>query len=97
MQPSWLPSPSRACRNPTPTLLPTLDIQTCIEQACILDGHFLLQNPIPADANQSVTGNYRFGSTLEGEREIHHGVEFSNPSGTPVLAAADGVVVFAGE
>ncbi len=33
---------------------------------------------------------------MEGEREIHHGVEFSNPSGTPVLAAADGVVVYAG-
>jgi hypothetical protein len=81
---------------PTPTPQPTLEIQSCIEQACVLDGHFFLQIPIPDRFNQSITGNYRFGSTLEGDREIHHGVEFSNPSGTPVLAAADGKVVFAG-
>jgi hypothetical protein len=80
----------------TPTTLPEIDYQNCIETACLTDGHFILQNPIPPDANQKITGNYRFGSTLEGEREIHHGVEFSNPSGTPVLAVADGIVRFAG-
>jgi hypothetical protein len=79
----------------TPMPLPTIEPQTC-GQICVMDGHFLLQNPIPPGANQSITGNYRFGSTLEGEREIHHGVEFNNPSGTPVLAAAEGEVVFAG-
>ncbi len=40
--------------------------------------------------------NYRFGTDMGGEREIHHGVEFENPAGTPVLAAAEGVVRFAG-
>ncbi len=34
---------------------------------------------------------------MNGEREIHHGVEFENPIGTPVLAAAAGTVVFAGD
>jgi hypothetical protein len=81
----------------TPRPLATVDTAQCVEQACILDGHFLLQNPIPADANQVVDGTYRFGSTQEGARDIHHGVEFGNPTGTPVLAAADGEVVHAGD
>lgn len=81
----------------TPHPLATVDTAQCVEQACILDGHFLLKNPIPPDKNQLVDGTYRFGSTQEGLRDIHHGVEFGNPTGTPVLAAADGDVVHAGD
>jgi murein DD-endopeptidase MepM/ murein hydrolase activator NlpD len=40
---------------------------------------------------------YRFGSTQSGRRDPHHGVEFLNAYGTPVLAAQDGMVVVAGE
>jgi len=69
----------------------------CSSQACYFNGHFLLQNPIPVSANQVVDGSYRFGTTQEGLREIHHGVEFADPTGTPVLAAADGEVVHAGD
>jgi hypothetical protein len=43
-----------------------------------------------------VEATYRYGSTANGTREPHHGVEFSNPSGTPVYAAARGIVIFAG-
>ncbi len=39
---------------------------------------------------------YRFGSTQNGTREPHHGVEFLNKFGTPVHAAGDGEVQFAG-
>ena len=39
---------------------------------------------------------YRFASTANGTRDPHHGVEFYNKFGTPVYAAGDGVVVFAG-
>jgi murein DD-endopeptidase MepM/ murein hydrolase activator NlpD len=74
----------------TPTPLP------CGEDWCITSGHFLLQRPISADFNDVVERSYRFGSTENGEREPHHGVEFTNASGTPVLAAADGQVVVAG-
>ena len=60
------------------------------------DGHFILQRPIKAPANDSVDQTYPYGSTARSTREPHHGVEFLNKFGTPVHAAADGVVVFAG-
>ena len=57
----------------------------------------MLARPIGPDDNQKVDVSYRYGSTANGRYDIHHGVELNNPSGTPVLAAADGVVVVAGE
>jgi murein DD-endopeptidase MepM/ murein hydrolase activator NlpD len=39
---------------------------------------------------------YLYGSTANGTREPHHGVDIPNKSGTPVYAAADATVVFAG-
>jgi hypothetical protein len=63
---------------------------------CIVDGHFLFQRPIHAPANDSVERTYPFASTGEGTREPHHGVEFINGTGTPVSAAADGRILFAG-
>jgi murein DD-endopeptidase MepM/ murein hydrolase activator NlpD len=43
-----------------------------------------------------VDPTYRYGSTANETREPHHGVEFPNPNGTPVFAAAQGTVIFAG-
>jgi murein DD-endopeptidase MepM/ murein hydrolase activator NlpD len=63
---------------------------------CITEGHFVLQRPIKAPANTSVDVTYRYASTANGTRDPHHGVEFYNRFGTPVYAAADGTVVFAG-
>ncbi len=50
----------------------------------------------PAPGNDSVDVTYRFGSTQGGLRDPHHGVEFLNSFGTPVVAAGEGVVVVAG-
>jgi murein DD-endopeptidase MepM/ murein hydrolase activator NlpD len=75
---------------PSPTQLP------CGEDWCITFGHFVFQRPISSAANDFVERSYTFGSTLNGERDPHHGVEFTNPRGTPVLAAGDGKVVAAG-
>lgn len=47
-------------------------------------------------ANQLASPSYQFGATAGNRYRIHHGVDISNPFGTPVLAATDGEVVHAG-
>jgi len=42
-----------------------------------------------------VDPSYRYGSTANGKRDPHTGVEFVNKFGTPVYAAGDGTVIFA--
>ncbi|MDL1912514.1 M23 family metallopeptidase [Chloroflexi bacterium CFX6] len=86
----------------TPTFIipsPTVTQVACdpfVEDFCITDGRFLFQNPILPPGNASVDTTYRYGSTQNGTREPHHGVEFLNRFGTPVHAAGDGAVQFAG-
>lgn len=81
----------------TPTVMTaTITPLPCGQDWCVSYGHFAFQRPIgPAD-NDFVERSYAFGSTLFGERDPHHGVEFMNSEGVPVLAAADGKVVVAG-
>jgi murein DD-endopeptidase MepM/ murein hydrolase activator NlpD len=55
-----------------------------------------LTRPIGEDGVNYVEVNYRYGTTQQGRYAPHHGVEFYNPKGTPILAAAEGLVVFAG-
>ena len=68
----------------------------CNENYCVYDGHFILSRPISRFNNNLVDNSYRYGSTQNGAREDHHGVEFNNPSGTLVRASADGTVEYAG-
>jgi hypothetical protein len=70
---------------------------TCDEEICVFSEAFPLQRPISADKREEIDPSYRFGTSNKGKREIHTGVEFLNPTGTPVLAAAKGDVVFAGD
>ncbi len=58
--------------------------------------HFVFQRPISSDNKDYWARNYSFGSTDGGSRPIHHGVDFENPTGTPILAAGDGTVYYAG-
>jgi hypothetical protein len=81
---------------PTITLTPEAACDPFAVDFCISDGHFVLQRPIQPPANDLIDPIYGYGSTANGTRDPHHGVEFSNPSGTPVHAAADGTVIFAG-
>ena len=87
---------------PTPTSiapLPTVEQSACdpfTVDFCITEGHFIFQNPIYPPDNTFVDITYRYGTTQNGTRDPHHGVEFLNKFGTPVHAAGDGVVQFAG-
>jgi hypothetical protein len=79
----------------TPTSTPTYPYP-CSSQLCTHPGHFWMARPITPDGKDDVDGTYRYGSTQEGTRPTHHGVEFVNPEGTPVFAVAEGLVIVAG-
>jgi murein DD-endopeptidase MepM/ murein hydrolase activator NlpD len=62
-----------------------------------VNAYFVFQLPIEPPGTDTIDRIYPYGSTEGGTLEPHHGVEFYNASGTPVLAAADGSVYFAGD
>lgn len=59
--------------------------------------HAWLQRPIAETDNPYIDPTYPYAATMGGRFQEHQGVEFNNAAGTEVLAAADGVVVFAGD
>jgi len=58
--------------------------------------HVWFARPIALTDQPYIDQTYRYGSTMGGNFQQHQGVEFNDPTGTPVLAAAAGVVVHAG-
>jgi len=92
LMPTILPSPTDI-KNPTATPI----LCDAYLEFCLDDGHFLLARPIDATYLNQIERGYRYGTTVDGKRDPHHGVEFSNASGTPVLAAAAGTVIFAAD
>ena len=103
---SQTPQPTRSPTiSPTtfiyPTLAPSATLPSpsytpCVADQCTYTSQFFLHRPIALPGNDEVDVTYRFGSTQGKLRDPHHGVEFLNSFGTPVLAAADGMVVVAG-
>ncbi len=83
----------------TETLISTQTPISCdaYETFCVEDGHFWLPRPVSAEYQNQVERGYRYGSTINGKRDPHHGVEFVNEIGTPILAVADGRVIHAAE
>lgn len=83
------------------TQLPTADSASPDSHSPLSSSPFPLSIPVSlasaADPRTfAIDPSYRFASTQNGQREPHHGVEFLVPFGSPVLAAADGTVIFAG-
>ncbi len=92
--PSSMPSPTDTL-SPTETLAPT--VTPTLEMV----DHYLLDRPIFRDEENGkvdwIDRTYPYGGTQLNIREVHHGVEFVNARFTPVLAAADGDVYYAGD
>jgi murein DD-endopeptidase MepM/ murein hydrolase activator NlpD len=80
----------------TATLSPTATFTPSSTPEPVRADHYLLARPIARTGNDTFETTYPYGSTQSGRRQVHHGVEFVNPRGTPVLAAAGGTVYYAG-
>lgn len=86
-----------------PTAAPTVtQSATATEETPIFQvDHYLLERPIPSPRGPAewvdyIDRTYPYGATMFGNREEHIGVEFANLRFTPVVAAADGRVAYAG-
>lgn len=64
--------------------------------AAQLEDHLVFSRPISDSGVNWIDRVYPYGATAGGRFATHHGVEFVNPTGTPILAVGDGVVYFAG-
>jgi len=68
----------------------------CGQSFCQAVWQGLLERPIAGNYRNTIALEYPYAGTRDGTLPPHHGVEFPNPSGTPVLAASTGEVVYAG-
>lgn len=95
--------PATATRRPTqtrtitPSRTPMATLEPTATPRPKWQEHFLFGRPVQPDASSSSPDRfYLYGTTGRGEYEVHHGMEFVNPLGTPVIAVADGTIVVAG-
>jgi hypothetical protein len=99
---TWTPSPTPTPTNtPTPTLTPTVTptpTPTSTPTPAPASAHLWLEIPIDPDSEgDRYPGTYfPYGATGGGRYHLHHGVDYMNPAGTPVRAAAAGTVIVAG-
>ena len=81
---------------PAVTDIPLAQQLACGDSFCQVDWPGVLSRPFTDEYRNTIDTTYPYANTKGGELEVHHGVEFPNAFGTPILAVADGSVVFAG-
>ncbi len=93
-------APEAAAETPAPPAAqeaPPAEAGGCSEAVCIQEGTFLLARPIGPEGRNDIDTSSWYGTLNKKTREMYHGVQFLNSTGTAVLAAADGEVVVAGD
>jgi murein DD-endopeptidase MepM/ murein hydrolase activator NlpD len=81
---------------PTPGNSATAVARTATARIDNYQDHFIFNRPFSDLYATFWARNYSYGSTNEGSLRVHHGVDISNPPGTPILAAGSGTVFYAG-
>jgi murein DD-endopeptidase MepM/ murein hydrolase activator NlpD len=89
-------TPTSPGDDPNNTPLPTWTPPP-VDVVVQINDHYRLRRPIGEGGVNWVDRTYPYGGTSGGRLQVHLGVEFVNPRGTPILAAADGTVVYAGD
>lgn len=92
-QPLLTPTQRPTYIQPTVTTTPTPEPTAAVFDP---EDHYWLERPIAPGGVNYISRFYPYGSTYRGRYQVHHGVEFENPMGTPILAAGPGKVVVAG-
>ncbi len=91
--------------SPTPTIsaaptdLPAALSVTATPPAVVageIADHYVFARPISNQYTSWVSRVYPYGGTDGGRLQVHHGDDLINPTGTPILAAADGLVIYSG-
>jgi murein DD-endopeptidase MepM/ murein hydrolase activator NlpD len=90
-------APTEQAPEPTQPSSAAVAEQTCLEGVCVQDGNFILNQPVGENGRKTVDHSTRYGSYRRATGDSYHGVFFLNSTGTPVVAAADGVVIVAGD
>lgn len=97
------PYPTNTPRAPLPTpqtSAPTAVAGVMFEQIGEIRDHYWLARPFPRDPTNAVqdypSRSYSYGTMGDSLLQTHHGEDFQNTTGTPILAVADGWVVYAG-
>jgi murein DD-endopeptidase MepM/ murein hydrolase activator NlpD len=90
-------APAPTSPTETPFIAIPLLFTHCEDETCTYTGSFVLARPVAPPGRTVIDVSDRFGSYQRRTQAANHGVTFLNSTGTPVLAAADGVVVVAGD